>query len=105
MKLKNNSRMPNPSRLVRARAALCVAALAIFAGGCRQDMHIQPKYLPYQETPFFADGRDERPVVPGPVARGPLRLDELLYTGKKDGEVADKSPFPMPRADIERGRQ
>src|ERR1700722_6146211 len=105
MKLKNNSRMPDPSRLARTRAALCVAALAIFAGGCRQDMHIQPKYLPYQETPFFADGRHERPVVPGTVARGHLRLDELLYTGKEDGEVADKFPFPITRADIERGRQ
>ena len=87
-----------------ARAA-GVAALAIFAGGCRQDMHIQPKYLPYQETPFFADGRDERPVVPGTVARGHLRLDELLYTGKENGEVADKFPFPMTRDDLERGRQ
>ncbi len=100
-----NSLQPNPSRLARTRAMLCVAALTILVGGCRQDMHIQPKYLPYQETPFFADGRDERPVVPGTVARGHLRLDELLYTGKEDGEVADKFPFPMTRADIERGRQ
>jgi len=92
-------------RSARTRGLLCVAALAIFAGGCRQDMHIQPKYLPYQETPFFADGRDERPVVPGTVARGHLRLDDLLYTGKENGEIADKFPFPMTREDIERGRQ
>jgi hypothetical protein len=107
MKLKNSLQPPNSNanRATRARAFFCVAALAIFAGGCRQDMHIQPKYLPYQETPFFADGRDERPVVPGTVARGHLRLDDLLYTGKEDGEVADKFPFPMTRADIERGRQ
>ena len=89
----------------RLRELICVAVLAIFTGGCRQDMHIQPKYLPYQETPFFADGRDERPAVPGTVARGHLRLDELLYTGKEDGEVSDKFPFPMTREDIERGRQ
>ena len=89
----------------RWRGLLGLAALAIFAGGCRQDMHIQPKYLPYQETPFFADGRDERPVVPGTVARGHLRLDDLLYTAKENGEVADKFPFPMTREDLERGRQ
>jgi hypothetical protein len=91
--------------LSRWRGLVCVVALAIFSGGCRQDMHIQPKYLPYQETPFFADGRDERPVIPGTVARGHLRLDELLYTGKENGEVSDKFPFPMTREDIERGRQ
>jgi Cytochrome C oxidase, cbb3-type, subunit III len=89
----------------RWRGLLCVVALAILSGGCRQDMHIQPKYLPYQETPFFADGRDERPVVEGTVARGHLRLDELLYTGNENGEVSDKFPFPMTREDIERGRQ
>jgi len=89
----------------RWRGLLGLAALVIFTGGCRQDMHIQPKYLPYQETPFFADGRDERPVVPGTVARGHLRLDDLLYTAKENGEVADKFPFPMTREDLERGRQ
>ncbi|HEY0703022.1 MAG TPA: cytochrome c [Candidatus Acidoferrales bacterium] len=107
MKLKNSLQIKNANavRRARTRAIFCVAALAVFAGGCRQDMHIQPKYLPYQETNFFADGRDERPVVEGTVARGHLRLDDLLYTGKEDGEVADKFPFPMTRADIERGRQ
>jgi Cytochrome C oxidase, cbb3-type, subunit III len=92
-------------RSTRLHGLLCVAALAIVTSGCRQDMHIQPKYLPYQETGFFADGRDERPVVAGTVARGHLRLDELLYTGKEDGETVDKFPFPMTREDIERGRQ
>ena len=47
--------------------------------GCRLDMHIQPKYLPYEPTTFFADGRSERQPVPGTVARGQLRLDELFY--------------------------
>ena len=89
----------------RLRAVLCVATLALLAAGCRRDMHIQPKYLPYEETNFFADGRDERPQIPGTVARGHLRTDDLLYTGKEDGEVSDKFPFPMTREDIERGRQ
>src|SRR6202167_3384344 len=108
MKLKNSWRDGDsvglkPAR--RWRGVLGIAALAIFAGGCRQDMHIQPKYLPYQETPFFADGRSERPVVPGTVARGHLRLDELLYTGKENGVFANKFHFPITRADLERGRQ
>ena len=91
----------------KARAArmICLSALALWLTGCRLDMHEQPKYLPYEPTTFFDDGRSERPVVPGTVARGQLRLDELLYTGKENGVFANKFPFPITRADLERGRQ
>jgi len=78
-----------------------LAALA----GCRLDMHIQPKYLPDRPTDFFHDGRSERPPVPGTVARGHLRLDELLYTGKENGVESNRFPFPITRADLERGRE
>jgi hypothetical protein len=73
--------------------------------GCRLDMHVQPKYLPEQPTDFFGDGRSERQPVPGTVARGHLRLNELLYTGKENGLVVDKFPFVITRADLERGRE
>lgn len=81
--------------------ALAAAALA----GCRLDMHVQPKYKPYAPTTFFDDGRSERPPVPGTVARGHLRADELLYTGKENGAFVDKFPFPITPADLERGRE
>jgi hypothetical protein len=91
----------------KARTArmICLSALALLFAGCRMDMHEQPKYLPYEPTTFFDDGRSERPVVPGTVARGHLHLDELLYTGKENGVFASKFPFPITRADLERGRQ
>ena len=76
----------------------------MLAGGCRLDMHLQPKYKTYAPSTFFDDGRSERPPVPGTVARGHLRLDELLYTGKENGVAADKFPFPITRADLDRGR-
>jgi hypothetical protein len=79
--------------------------IAMLVAGCRLDMHIQPKYLPYEPTNFFGDGRSERQPVTGTVARGQLRLDELLYTGKENGVLADKLPFPITRADLERGRE
>jgi Cytochrome C oxidase, cbb3-type, subunit III len=82
---------------------LGVGALALF--GCRLDMHLQPKYLPYEPTSFFADGRSERQPVPGTVARGQLRLDELFYSGRENGVVVDKFPFPITRADLDRGRE
>lgn len=68
-------------------------------------MHLQPKYLPEQPTGFFHDGRSERQPVPGTVARGQLRLDELLYTGMENGEPASRFPFPITKADLDRGRQ
>ncbi|HKV03928.1 MAG TPA: cytochrome c [Candidatus Acidoferrales bacterium] len=68
-------------------------------------MHLQPKYLPYQPTDFFADGRSERQPVPGTVARGQLRLDELMFTGRESGVAVDKFPFPITKADLERGRE
>ncbi len=92
-------------RMARAAGAICLGALALLLVGCRMDMHEQPKYLPYQPTTFFDDGRSERPVVPGTVARGHLHLDELLYTGKENGAVSNKFPFPITREDLERGRQ
>ena len=72
---------------------------------CRLDMHVQPKYKPLDPSTFFRDGRSERPAVPGAVARGHLRTDELLYTGKIDGVVADTFPFPITRQDLERGKE
>jgi hypothetical protein len=89
----------------RVTRMICLSTLALLFAGCRMDMHEQPKYLPYEPTTFFGDGRSERPVVPGTVARGQLRLDELLYTGKENGVLSNKFPFPITRADLERGRQ
>ncbi|HYL47539.1 MAG TPA: cytochrome c [Candidatus Limnocylindrales bacterium] len=82
-----------------------IALAGAFLPGCRLDMHIQPKYLPYDSTTFFDDGRSERQPVPGTVARGHLRLDELLYTGKENGVLSNRFPFPISREDLERGRE
>jgi cytochrome c553 len=107
LKLRSNfqaAAVVNRSR-VRAFALGCLGAAALLLSGCRLDMHIQPKYLPYEPTDFFGDGRSERPPVPGTVARGQLRLDELMFTGRENGVVADKFPFPITKADLDRGRE
>jgi hypothetical protein len=92
-------------RFARLSGAACLTAVAMLVFGCRLDMHVQPKYLPYEPTTFFDDGRSERPPVSGTVARGHLHLDELLYTGKENGVVSNRLPFPMTHEDLERGRQ
>ncbi|HJZ53188.1 MAG TPA: cytochrome c [Candidatus Acidoferrales bacterium] len=93
------------ARLARCSGIVYLAAAAMLLCGCRLDMHVQPKYLPYEPTTFFDDGRSERPPVPGTVARGHLHLDELLYTGKENGVESNRFPFPMTHEDLERGRQ
>jgi mono/diheme cytochrome c family protein len=91
----------------RLRCAACFAAM-LAAGalaGCRLDMHLQPRYNPYDPSDFFSDGRSARQPVAGTVARGELRIDEQLYTGKVDGKLADTFPFPITANDILRGQQ
>jgi len=91
--------------LARGITVACLGAIALLLFGCRLDMHVQPKYLPYEPTDFFSDGRSERQPVPGTVARGHLRLDELMFTGRENGVVVDKFPFPITKADLDRGRE
>jgi mono/diheme cytochrome c family protein len=94
----------------RARAArqvffACLAGFALIVGsGCRQDMHDQPKFIPMRESTFFTDVRSARPLVEGTVARGHLRDDELLYTGKVNGADTAVFPFPVDGAVMARGR-
>ena len=68
-------------------------------------MHDQPKYIPLRESAFFGDQRSARPFVPGTVARGQLREDTLLYTGKMNGVDATVFPFPVDERVIARGRE
>jgi Cytochrome C oxidase, cbb3-type, subunit III len=89
----------------RGLSVTCLGMIVVLLAGCRLDMHIQPKYLPYEPTSFFADGRSERQPVPGTVARGELRVDELLYSGTENGAESNRFPFPITRADLERGRE
>jgi mono/diheme cytochrome c family protein len=90
---------------------ICLAGVA-----CRQDMHDQPKYKPYRESAFFADGASARQPVQGTVARGQLRDDVPLYTGKKaSGKAAqsgdpmrnyvDEFPFPITEEVLNRGQE
>lgn len=86
------------------RAALALAAVAVLAG-CRQDMHDTPRYEPFEASTFFADGRASRTYPIGTVARGQLRADDHLYTGRVNGEFAETFPFAVSHADMARGQQ
>jgi mono/diheme cytochrome c family protein len=97
---------------------ICVYSLPLLflaLSGCRQDMHDQPRYKPLAGTDFFGDGRSARPEIAGTAPRGRtslgapdpafLRIDQARYTGKLKEEDIDYFPFPITRADLERGQQ
>jgi mono/diheme cytochrome c family protein len=68
-------------------------------------MHDQPKYVPLRQSAFFGDERSARPLVPGTVARGQLRDDTLLYTGKVNNADATVFPFAIDAKAMARGRE
>ena len=83
-----------------------LAALAVLALGCRQDMHDQPRVKPLGASDFFADGQGARPLPAHAVARGDLRADALTYTGlTPEGDLATAPPMPVTRELLTRGRE
>jgi hypothetical protein len=89
----------SPDRLLPA-----LAAAMLLLAGCRQDMHDQPKYVPLRQGDLHADQRSARPIVEGTVPRGLLRDDDLLETGRENGQDATRFPFPVTAEVLARGR-
>lgn len=83
---------------------MCLAAGGLLAG-CRQQMADQPSYRPLQASEFFEDGRASRPLVEGTVARGHLKEDAELYTGKTGADFVDSFPIRIDRKVLARGRE
>lgn len=89
---------------LRHIAAVALVAASLFAAGCRQDMHDQPKYKPFVATDFFGDGRSARPLIQGTVARGDLREDSHFYLGKVKDAYATALPMPVTRELLAHGQ-
>src|SRR5581483_1653422 len=84
----------------------CIAVVALLVlGGCRQDMHDQPRFKPLAKSDFYADLRSARPPVEGTVARGQLHEDTYFYTGKVGQNPGDYMPFPVTEEVLQRGRE
>jgi mono/diheme cytochrome c family protein len=75
--------------------SFCLLPSVFLSVACRQDMHDQPKYRPLQPSVFFPDGRSARPTVEGTVARGQLRDDAQLHTGKLGQQGGRSAAEPM----------
>jgi Cytochrome C oxidase, cbb3-type, subunit III len=91
--------MTSASRII---LGLCAAMLSIGIGGCqiRQDMADQPKNTPLSPSPFFDDGRSERPLIENTVARGSI-ADEDLFIPKESNAF----PLPLTQELLKRGQE
>jgi mono/diheme cytochrome c family protein len=72
------------------------------------DMDRQPKYRPQGASAFFADGRADRPLPQGVVARGQLRADPAFFEGRGAGGAWIKGMPAAVTVDarfLERGRE
>ncbi len=87
------------------RVLPALLALICITAACRIDMHMQPYYRTFAKSDFFADDRSARMPVEGTVARGDLREDTYLYTGKIGSTPGDYMPFKVTSADLDRGRE
>ena len=68
-------------------------------------MDQQPKFKPLQPSSFFSDGRSARTPPVDTVARGDLRTDDALYTGKVNGKDVTEFPFPVTTEVLARGHE
>lgn len=88
-KNKRKRGMRNAERGTKIRFALScllLTAFCLLAVGCRYDMQDQPRYKVYKKSDFWGerDPRASRDLPEGTVARGYLREDKALYTGKRE---------------------
>jgi len=91
--------MTSTSRIL---LAACAVMLAVLTGGCqiRQDMADQPKNRPLSPSPFFDDGRSERPLLENTVARGSIADDELFVP-----KESNAFPLPLTPELLKRGQE
>lgn len=94
-------------------ALFLVAALEGCRGQTSEDppvhlnlnMDFQTHFKPQEENTFFQDGRSNRPLVPGTVARGFLNEDDHMYRGKVGSDFSKNLPMPLSRELVSRGQE
>lgn len=99
--------MQIPGYLKKLQVLLAATVLLWSASSCRNDMRDNARVKPLEKTDFFADGRSARPLVEGTVPHtGPLTAErEYLQTGKINGQIGTRLPFPLTREVLERGQE
>ena len=68
-------------------------------------MHDAPRYDPLEASAVFPKGSSAQPLIAGTVPRGFMNEDEHLMTGKVNGAPMNTFPFPITKADFDRGEE
>jgi len=87
------------------RVPVVLLGALLLAAGCRQDMQDQPKYNADAASTFFADGRANRPLVPGTIAYGAFHENSAYFEGKQDGKPVLALPVDLTSDLLVRGQQ
>lgn len=90
--------------VVRIATMLVAAAGIAPVIGCRE-MADQARLEPLEASEFFADGKSARPLLPGTVARGHLRVDRAMVTGKVEGQPVARLPVAVTATVMQRGKE
>jgi mono/diheme cytochrome c family protein len=81
----------------------------LLLSGCRQDMQDQPRYEAYEKSDVFNNKMASRPPVEGPVARGQLRENSAMWTGKTgagaQAQLTDTMPIEVNEQVLRRGQE
>lgn len=86
-------------------ALLSTLPLLLSVAACAPNMSEQPRYNPLAPSDFFPDGRSARPPVPGTVAHEATTTDQVVLTGKLNGELVERMPISITRELLARGRE
>jgi mono/diheme cytochrome c family protein len=94
---------------LRLMLALLLLPLAFLVSGCRMDMQDQPRGEAYERSDFYDNKMASRPPVEGTVARGELRENAALYTGKTgtgaQAQLINTMPVPVNEQLLVRGQE
>ena len=104
------------NRIIQHIGFLTLLVVTVVFAGCqgtiseKTPIHINPnmdqqeRFEAQEANPFFADGRAMRRPVNGTVARGFLKDDVALWTGKTESGAWSSIPVPVTLDLLERGR-
>ncbi len=98
----SRTRFPFPPR---SRFPLPLIVLSVALLGCHTDMYDQPRYEALEKSDFFKDGRASRPLVAGTVQYQAPPADDVMHTGKQNGQLATELPVTLTPALLERGHE
>src|ERR1700742_1900490 len=101
----------NRATPMRRPSPIAAVLVPLLLAGCRHEMYDQPRYEPQEAWDFFADGKADRPLLPGVVPRLDPRDEprdeeyDRIQVGVVAGRPGNEVPFPVDAALLRRGKQ